>query len=298
MPAPRHPTRIGRYETTSVAGEKVRAFIPPPLPPVPPIAVAGLQAALERAQMALGRLDGMASILPDTGLFLYMYVRKEALLSSQIEGTQSSLSDLLLFESEEAPGVPIDDVAEVSCYVAALNRGMELLRGGLPLSLRLIREIHAVLLSSGRGAGKQPGEFRSSQNWIGGPRPGLAAFIPPPPQHVLDCLSDVAQVYGPDCELVLAKEITKAFEGFIHGTPSSITTWLQMEANRVKGEFVIIIPPKPLQVDDALDMEGMRVLGILCAQLPLKQAVKSAAEITGINRNKLYALALRMQKHD
>ena len=191
MPAPRHPTRIGRYETTSVAGEKVRAFIPPPLPPVPPIAVAGLQAALERAQMALGRLDGMASILPDTGLFLYMYVRKEALLSSQIEGTQSSLSDLLLFESEEAPGVPIDDVAEVSCYVAALNRGMELLRGGLPLSLRLIREIHAVLLSSGRGAGRQPGEFRSSQNWIGGPRPSLAAFIPPPPQHVLDCLSDM-----------------------------------------------------------------------------------------------------------
>jgi 16S rRNA (cytidine1402-2'-O)-methyltransferase len=116
--------------------------------------------------------------------------------------------------------------------------------------------------------------------------------------RVLDCLSDVAQVYGPDCELVLAKEITKAFEGFIHGTPASITTWLQMEANRVKGEFVLIIPPKPVQVDDALDIEGMRVLAILCAQLPLKQAVKSAAEITGINRNKLYALALHMQKHD
>ncbi|MCX8050260.1 MAG: Fic family protein, partial [Methylohalobius sp.] len=153
---------------------------------------------LQRAQLALGRLDGMASILPDTGLFLYMYVRKEALLSSQIEGTQSSLSDLLLFETDEAPGVPMDDVAEVSCYVAALNRGLELLRGGLPLSLRLIREIHGVLLSSGRGAGKQPGEFRSSQNWIGGPRPSLATFVPPPPQHVLPCLGELERFIHAD----------------------------------------------------------------------------------------------------
>lgn len=198
MRQPTPASRLGRYETTAVGGETVRAFLPPPLPPVPPVDLTGLQLPLERAQMALGRLDGMASILPDTGLFLYMYVRKEALLSSQIEGTQSSLSDLLLFETDEAPGVPVDDVAEVSCYVAALDRGLELLRGGLPLSLRLIREIHAVLLSSGRGAGKGPGEFRSSQNWIGGPRPGLAAFVPPPPQHVMPCLGDLERFIHAD----------------------------------------------------------------------------------------------------
>lgn len=212
MRQPTPPSRLGRYETTAVGGETVRAFVPPPLPPVPPVDLTGLQLPLERAQMALGRLDGMASILPDTGLFLYMYVRKEALLSSQIEGTQSSLSDLLLFETDEAPGVPVDDVAEVSCYVAALDRGLELLRGGLPLSLRLIREIHAVLLSSGRGAGKGPGEFRSSQNWIGGPRPGLAAFVPPPPQHVLPCLGDLERFIHADAPAMPA--LIKA--GLVH----------------------------------------------------------------------------------
>ena len=131
-----------------------------------------LHRPLERANRAIGRLDGVTSILPDTPLFLYMYVRKEALLSSQIEGTQSSLSDLLLFEIEDAPGVPLDDVQEVSNYVAAMNYGLDRIRGGFPLSLRLIREIHAILLEKGRGSTKQPGEFRRSQNWIGGTRPG------------------------------------------------------------------------------------------------------------------------------
>jgi Fic family protein len=127
--------------------------------------------------------------LTNLHLLLYAYVRKEAVLSSQIEGTQSSLSDLLLFESDEAPGVPLADVQEVSNYVAALNHGLERLRSGFPLSLRLIREIHKALLSKGRGSEKQPGEFRSSQNWIGGTRPGNAAFVPPPPELVLDCMS-------------------------------------------------------------------------------------------------------------
>ena len=144
---------------------------------------------LERANRAIGRLDGVTSILPDTPLFLYMYVRKEALLSSQIEGTQSSLSDLLLFESDAAPGIPLDDVQEVSNYVAAMNHGLERIRGGFPLSLRLIREIHAVLLARGRGSRKQPGEFRHSQNWIGGTRPGNALFVPPPPDRVVDLMS-------------------------------------------------------------------------------------------------------------
>ena len=169
--------------------ESVRAFVPPPLPPIPPIQLDRLQSLLEQANQALGRLDGLASILPDLSLFIYTYVRKEAVLSSQIEGTQSSLSDLLMFENDEVPGVPISDVQEVSNYVAAMNHGLTRLRDGFPLSLRLIREIHEVLLSGGRGSEKQPGEFRTSQNWIGGTRPGNAIFVPPPPDLVIDCLS-------------------------------------------------------------------------------------------------------------
>ncbi len=180
----------GRYEVITVGGEQVRAFVPAPLPPEPPLAFEGkLQRSLESAVLALGRLDGVSALLPDKSLFLYAYVRKEAVLSSQIEGTQSSLSDLLLFELDEAPGVPLDDVVEVSNYVAALDHGLARLREGFPLSNRLIREIHGVLLSRGRGSGKDPGEFRRSQNWIGGTRPGTAAFVPPPHTAVPECMA-------------------------------------------------------------------------------------------------------------
>jgi Fic family protein len=179
----------GRYEITSVGGERVQAFVPAPLPPAPALVFQGaLQQALEPALLALGRLDSLSTLLPDTALFLYAYVRKEAVLSSRIEGTQSSLSDLLLFELDEAPGVPLDDVTEVSNYVAALDHGLARLRGGFPLSNRLIREIHGVLLSRGRGSGKDPGEFRRSQNSIGGTRPGNAVFVPPPHMLVEDCM--------------------------------------------------------------------------------------------------------------
>jgi Fic family protein len=182
----------GRYDQTAAGGEVVRAFIPNPLPPVPPLVLEGrLQQLLERAVLALGRLDSLSTLLPDTGIFLYTYVRKEAVLSSQIEGTQSSLSDLLLFELEEMPGVPIDDVVEVSNYVAAMEHGLGRLHEGFPLSNRLLREIHGVLLARGRGSEKDPGEFRRSQNWIGGSRPGDASFVPPPPQEVADCMSDL-----------------------------------------------------------------------------------------------------------
>jgi len=181
----------GRYEITAAGGEQVRAFVPAPLPPEPPLELAALQKPLEVALLALGRLDGLSTLLPDTGLFLYTYVRKEAVLSSQIEGTQSSLSDLLLFELEEAPGVPLDDVVEVSNYVSALEHGLRRLGEGFPLSNRLIREIHAELLARGRGSNKAPGEFRRSQNWIGGSRPGTARFVPPPPHAVPDCMSDL-----------------------------------------------------------------------------------------------------------
>lgn len=176
----------GRYELTAVGGESVRAFIPASLPLV---LGGGLERALEAAVLAVGRLDGVSTLLPDRALFLYAYVRKEAVLSSQIEGTQSSLSDLLLFELDEAPGVPLDDVVEVSNYVAALDHGLARLRGGFPLSNRLIREIHGVLLAHGRGSSKDPGEFRRSQNWIGGTRPGNAVFVPPPYTAVPDCMA-------------------------------------------------------------------------------------------------------------
>ena len=174
--------RLGRYIVKTYKKETVRSFVPPPLPPDPPLRLDGLQQLLEQANQAVGRLDGLASILPDLSLFIYTYVRKEAVLSSQIEGTQSSLSDLLLFENDEVPGAPIQDVQEVSNYVAAMNHGLQRLRSGFPLSLRLICETHDVLLSKGRGSEKQPGEFRRSQNRIGGTRPGNASFVPPPPE--------------------------------------------------------------------------------------------------------------------
>jgi Fic family protein len=147
------------------------------------------QRLLERATLALGRLDSITLLLPDPNIFLYAYIRREAVLSSQIEGTQSTLADLLLFELEESPGVPFDDVAEVSGYVAALEHGVDRLREGFPLSNRLIREMHAILLSKGRGSEKSPGEFRRTQNWIGGTRPGNAHFVPPPPHRLEDCMA-------------------------------------------------------------------------------------------------------------
>ncbi|GGK16124.1 Fic family protein [Luteimonas terricola] len=186
-------TRVtGHYVTGSLAGSRYQAFIPDPLPPEPPLDLAAgdLVARKERADQALGRLDGITLMLPDPELFLYQYVRKEALLSSQIEGTQSSLSDLLLFEVDAAPGVPIDDVEEVSNYVAALKHGLRRLReDDFPLSLRLIREMHALLLRGGRGATRQPGEFRKGQVWVGGPSPALAHFVPPPPEALPDALA-------------------------------------------------------------------------------------------------------------
>ncbi len=182
----------GRYQITTVGGESVRAFIPGPLPPNPPLVMTmERQRLLERATLALGRLDSITLLLPSPEVFLYAYVRREALLSSQIEGTQSSFADLMLFELDQAPGVPIDDVVEVSNYVAALEHGLHRLQEGFPLCNRLIREMHEVLLSRGRGSNKSPGEFRHTQNWIGGTRPGNAHFVPPPPDEVGRCMSDL-----------------------------------------------------------------------------------------------------------
>ena len=189
----------GRYEITALGGERVQAFVPAPLPPNPPLILDGtLQQDLEATVLALGRLDGIAAHLPDKALFLYAYVRKEAVLSSQIEGTQSSVSDLLFYELEQAPGVPLDDVVEVSNHVAALEHGLRLLGEGLPPSIRLLREVHRVLISTGRGSSKMPGEFRTSQNWIGRTRPGNALFVPPPHTAVPDCLAALERFVNTD----------------------------------------------------------------------------------------------------
>ena len=192
----------GKYEITSTMGEMVRAFIPAPLPPEPALDISAIQLPLENAALALGRLDGIysiSSVMPDKFAFLYSYIRKEAALSSQIEGTQSSLSDLLMFEYDGATGAPMDDVLEVSRYVAALEHGLRRLQDGFPLCNRLIREIHFILMEGGGGSDKAPGEFRHTQNWIGGTRPGNAYYVPPPPHAVQDCMSDLERfLHRPD----------------------------------------------------------------------------------------------------
>jgi len=214
-----HRGLTGRYETTTVVGETIRAFIPLPLPPQPSLEfTAERQRLLERATMALGRLDSVRLLLPDPDIFLYAYVRREAVLSSQIEGTQSSLAQLLMYELNEAPGVPFDDVVEVSNYVAALSHGLKRLQEGFPLSNRLIREMHATLLSKGRGSGKSPGEFRRSQNWVGGTRPGNAYFIPPPPAYVEECMS--------------------ALEGFLHGKGNPYPDLVKAALSHVQFETI------------------------------------------------------------
>ena len=183
---------FGDYEISTTLGEQVRAFVPPRIQPLPDLQFStGTKGALDRALLSLGRLDGAAATMPDVDLLLYTFVRKEAVLSSQIEGTQSTLDDLLAHEIDEVPGVPIEDVREVSRYVDALGYGMRRLAEGFPLVNRLLREMHGILLADGRGAEKQPGEFRRSQNWIGGTRPGNAAFVPPPPQRLDECLADL-----------------------------------------------------------------------------------------------------------
>ncbi|MDE0853161.1 MAG: Fic family protein [Nevskia sp.] len=185
-----HRQPPGQYVTVSSVDEPYRAFVPDSLPPVPPVVwTPALRRRFDDALVALGRLDAVTALLPNAALLLYSFVRKEAVLSSQIEGTQSSLSDLLLFEIDEQPGVPLEDTREVSRYLAAMERGLSLLRGGLPPCVRLIRDAHAALLDHPRGHAKMPGEIRRSQVWLGGTRPGNAVFVPPPADALPACLS-------------------------------------------------------------------------------------------------------------
>lgn len=209
----------GRYLPSRLNGQAYQAFLPAPLPPDPPLSMdQDLVTRRDRALVALGELKGVSRVLPDARLFLYQYVRKEALLSSQIEGTQSSLSDLLLFEIDEAPGVPLDDVREVSNYIDALEHGLQRLRDGFPLSLRLLREMHEHLLRRGRGQGKLPGEFRRTPVWLGGPSPDRAGFVPPPADRLPECLD--------------------AFERFLHADQDGISPLVRAALAHVQFETI------------------------------------------------------------
>jgi Fic family protein len=248
----------------------VRAFIPPLLPPIPPIDLPPLLRALSAADQALGRLDGIATLLPSHELFLYMYVRTEAVLSSQIEGTQSTLADLLQFEAAAQAGAPFDDVREVSNYVAAMQHGLARL-AALPLSLRLIREMHALLLRGGRGASKDPGAFRRSQNWIGGTRPGNALFVPPPPNEVEPCLA--------------------ALEAFLHEQASGLPPLIK--AGLLHVQFETIHP--------FLDGNGrigrLLVTIYLCAEGVLRQPLLYLSLFLKARRADYYRLLQEVREH-
>ena len=209
----------GSYVQVATASGRFRAFVPAPLPPNPPVVwSSALRRQFDSALLALGRLDAVSAHLPNAALLLYGFVRKEAVLSSQIEGTQSSLADLLLFEIDEQPGVPVDDAREVSRCVAALEHGIGALRGGLPLSTRLLCGMHSVLMSHPGGRSKTPGELRRSQVWIGGTRPGNAAFVPPPADALKDCL--------------------KPFERFLNDLPEATPPLLKTALAHVQFETI------------------------------------------------------------
>jgi Fic family protein len=262
-------SRLGTYISTTTAGETVRAFVPAPLPPNPPVDLSGLYQQLDRANQALGRLDGLTTLLPNTQLFLYLYARKEALLSSQIEGTKSSFSDLLLFENEAASGVPVDDVEEVSNYVAAMQHGLRRIKNGFPLSLRLIREIHGILLRGGRGANKTPGEFRRSQNWIGGTRPGNAAFVPPPPELLMECLD--------------------RFEHFLHDEKDKLP--VLVEAGFVHVQFETIHP----FLDGNGRLGRLLITLLLCAKGTLREPLLYLSLYFKTHRQRYYDLLQRVR---
>lgn len=239
----------GTFEMRSdYSAKPYQTFIPKPLPPAPVVRMdCSLLDLIDTANLALGRLDGVTDLLPDPYLFTYFYVRKEALLSSQIEGTQSTLSQLLLFETEQAPGVPIVDVKEVLNYVSALQHGLSSISTPKrpPISLRLIKEIHEILLLEGRGSTKRRGEFRQDQNWVGALSINEASYIPPPPDKVLDCMSEL--------------------ERFIHDIPER--TPLLMKAALAHVQFETIHPFS----DGNGRMGRLLITLLLCAERALKQ---------------------------
>lgn len=256
----------GKYKTCSEKYDPFRAFIPKPLPPDPPLELDDeICDLMEKANRALGRLDGVTSLLPDTYLFTYFYVRKEAVLSSQIEGTQSSLQELLLFEIEEAPGVPLDDVREVSNYVRAMNHGLSSIRGEgrLPLSLRLLCEVHGILLQQGRGGSKGPGEFRTSQNWVGGTKPSNAVYVGPPAENLKECLD--------------------AFEKFLYDKPSRTPVLTKAALSHVQFETI-----HPFQ-DGNGRLGRLLITLLLCSEEALREPMLYLSLYFKTNRDEYYA---------
>jgi len=262
--------RAGRWEKQN-GPEPFFCFIPAPLPPKPAIRLDILQDASERANRALGRLDEITALLPDPKLFLYSYVRKEAVLSSQIEGTQSSLSDLLLFEEDEESSVSVDDVRQVSNYVAAMDHGLARLRSGFPLSLRLLKEIHAKLMSGARGGGKEPGEFRRSQNWVGGARPGVARYVGPPAHEVMPALGSL--------------------EKFLHNMPVRTPTLLK--AGLAHAQFENIHP----FLDGNGRLGRLLITFILCAEGALSQPLLYLSLYLKEHRNEYYDALQAIRTH-
>jgi Fic family protein len=265
----------GSWRSFTSTGEEVRAFVPFPLPPAePPLDLSDADHELiANASLALGRLDGVAGLLPDIDLFIYFYIRKEAVLSSQIEGTQSSMSDLLLFETEEAQGVPTSDVQTVSRYVHAMEHGLRRLRDedGLPLSLRLMREIHERLLASGRGSDKTPGEFRRTQNWVGGTRPGNALYVPPPPDVLMECLGSL--------------------ELFLHNQPARTPTLLKAALAHVQFETI-----HPF-LDGNGRLGRLLITLLLCAEGVLTRPMLYLSLYFKTYRGEYYDLLQRVRTH-
>ncbi len=265
--------RTGKKVTVStVGGEHCQAFVPDPLPPNPPLKMdSGLVERLQNAYIALGRLDSISTLLPDPERFLYMYVRKEAVLSSQIEGTQASISDFIKHEIKGSPGSLIGDVKEVSNYVAAMDHGLERIKNSFPLSLTLFREMHEILLRDSRGGEKMPGEFRKSQNWIGGSRPGTARFVPPPPESVPECLGDL--------------------EKFLHDEP--VKTPLLIKAGLSHVQFETIHP--------FLDGNGrigrLLITLLLCSEGALKEPTLYLSLYFKSHRQDYYDLLQAVREH-
>jgi Fic family protein len=228
----------GRYEASRVGGENVRAFVPHPLPPrEPPLVLDGAAAErMRNAEVNLARLDAAGRMVPSVDWFVYALVRKEAVVTSQIEGTQASLTDLLTVEAEAPSSAPPEHVEEICNYLDALNYAREQLRGepGLPLSVRLLNGAHAKLLSGTRGKDKRPGEIRRSQNWIGGTRPGNAAFVPPPPHRLGQLLGDLERFFHVDDDL---PPLVRA--GLIHAQFETIHPYL--DGNGRVGRLLIAL---------------------------------------------------------
>jgi Fic family protein len=258
------PNRAGKFIAVETDRGGYRTFSPKALPPDPPLRVeAKMQSLVDQANQALGRLDGITLLLPDPDQFLYSYIRKEAVLSSQIEGTQSSLSDLLLFEHDAVPGVPIEDVRETTNYIAALNVGLASMDQGVPLSVGVLNAAHDALLHGTRGGDAGRGEFRRVQNWLGGTSPEAARYVPPPPNDVPDAMS--------------------ALEKFLHGDP--VSTPVLIRAALAHAQFETIHPY----------LDGNGRLGRLLVTLLLCSETGDGEEKV-LSRLLLY-LSLHLKKH-